>query len=887
MKNRAALPCFMLALALSLPAATELYVSPDGDDTNDGSKDAPFATLYKARDMVRTLNESMSDDIIVYLRGHVRDGYHYLDSTLTFDERDGGRNGHSVIFQGYTGEQPIVSGGIPVTGWEAVAGTTPTQYKAHLDHDKKIRHMFVNYTPAYRSRGPKILIGEGWKNASGETVGFHAGDFTLANPADVELFRHSHWAAHQYCVERIENPGPNAVFVMQHPYWIVASSITNWSEGKDNVVVENAPEFIDQPGEFAFDRPNKTLYYLPRAGQDMASAKAIVNGVEVLVRVNGSSPTERVSNLVFRGIGFHNDDYQLVTIGDSHGYTTVQGIEGFARPVQPGDPALDYWPGHVHIQAAMKVLHAENIVVDRCRFEYLGGCGVDMVNDVHGSVVNGNVFNWLSATAVVVGHAEHGSRDEIFPQPLYPSPAEPQYWIPCKDITVSNNLIRNTGYEFTQAPSIQVYFTENCAVNHNDLGPTGHTNLNLGWGWNQMDPSGTAKNNRISSNRLNVACQAYGDCGVIYTLGHQPGTVIDSNYIYSEGTTSTYNRWSDEWDPASSRDVVHHNCRTGLYPDAGSDGMLFKDHVYEGLNSIVNAWWGGGGNEYDGLYYPLELARTGLPDTLAVDFGSSTQYDGLTVYGLTISKWTLVNFDGSSWTEVISGENDTINETFDPVTGTKSALVVLECDNEGRTPPWNRATVFEMEIKRGNENLALNKPISGNHGKNELPNAVDGDRETFWKGSVNIGGLGVKVQYCSNIEWYPRGERPPHVQAIVDNAGLEGPYAYLHSALDWTPGKEVATIPSLPHTTSGIRAPRVRITHAASGHLGLRLDVASAGMHRIELIDTRGRIVKRIHRGYLKRGTHTWHPGLPAAGYYLLRISSHAGIRIRTIGAAL
>ena len=45
------------------------YVAPSGSDTNDGTVAAPFQTITKARDVVRTINGTMTGDIYVYLRG--------------------------------------------------------------------------------------------------------------------------------------------------------------------------------------------------------------------------------------------------------------------------------------------------------------------------------------------------------------------------------------------------------------------------------------------------------------------------------------------------------------------------------------------------------------------------------------------------------------------------------------------------------------------------------------------------------------------------------------------------------------------------------------------------------------------------------------------------
>ncbi len=39
---------------------------------------------------------------------------------------------------------------------------------------------------------------------------------------------------------------------------------------------ENAYELLDEPGEWYFDRQEKRLYYMPKAGQDMDKVQAII-----------------------------------------------------------------------------------------------------------------------------------------------------------------------------------------------------------------------------------------------------------------------------------------------------------------------------------------------------------------------------------------------------------------------------------------------------------------------------------------------------------------------------------------------------------------------------------------------------------------------------------
>ncbi len=94
-------------------AAFNLFVAPTGSDLNNGSLSAPFATLDKARQVVRALLPSAQGNINVVLRG----GIHTLTSTVAFTSADSGLNGNVVRYLAYPGEVPVLSGGFALAGW--------------------------------------------------------------------------------------------------------------------------------------------------------------------------------------------------------------------------------------------------------------------------------------------------------------------------------------------------------------------------------------------------------------------------------------------------------------------------------------------------------------------------------------------------------------------------------------------------------------------------------------------------------------------------------------------------------------------------------------------------------------------------------------------------
>ena len=86
------LNCFALA------ETADIYVSVNGnDETGDGSQSAPFATLGKARDYIRTL--SKDSDITV----NIGAGEYYVNSSVSFSSQDSGNENCTVTYKAADG----------------------------------------------------------------------------------------------------------------------------------------------------------------------------------------------------------------------------------------------------------------------------------------------------------------------------------------------------------------------------------------------------------------------------------------------------------------------------------------------------------------------------------------------------------------------------------------------------------------------------------------------------------------------------------------------------------------------------------------------------------------------------------------------------------------
>jgi len=265
-------------------ASPALFVSPTGSDTNAGTLAAPFATLAKARDAVRSLAATMTSDLYVYLRG----GEYPITATVTFGPEDSGQNGKRIYYVAYPGETPVLNGAKKVTGWTADTGGV---FKAPLARTTKLRNLYVNDQRALltkksvTSRGGTgtyaVTAGQAdWAWVSGSNsdgAKYNTADVPAiaSNKDDLEIVNGTTWNENIVCVRDVVTTSDNFRGLMfQQPYGAIAQ-LPGWSAGfsvTGSHTIYNAKEFLNGPGQFFFDKTAGVLYYQPRTGEDMATA---------------------------------------------------------------------------------------------------------------------------------------------------------------------------------------------------------------------------------------------------------------------------------------------------------------------------------------------------------------------------------------------------------------------------------------------------------------------------------------------------------------------------------------------------------------------------------------------------------------------------------------
>ena len=91
----------------------EFFVSPTGDDSNEGTKENPWKTLKGARDGVRAYRVSNTlpiGGIVVWFRA----GEYQSLTGLDFEAQDSGEEGSPIAYRGYQNEKVRIMGAIPI-----------------------------------------------------------------------------------------------------------------------------------------------------------------------------------------------------------------------------------------------------------------------------------------------------------------------------------------------------------------------------------------------------------------------------------------------------------------------------------------------------------------------------------------------------------------------------------------------------------------------------------------------------------------------------------------------------------------------------------------------------------------------------------------------------
>ena len=527
-------------------SAAEIWVSPSGADHNAGTKQNPLAApelaLRKARELRRLNQVATNKPMKIILRG----GVYPLTSPLLLRPEDSGTETSPTLIEAAPGEQPVLSGGVPVTGWRKPKEKIPGLPRAARGNiwvaesprvngrALEFRQLWVNDQKAVRARQPN---GEaldrlvGWDRKREEAWIPSASAKSLRWTPQLEMVIHQQWEVAVCRVKslqvedgkaRVTFQQPESKIEFEHP-WPQPVMSTN---GNAPFFLVNAIEFLDQPGEWFQELPGGKIYYWPRAGEDLSKAKIVAPALETLVKVEGSLD-QPVTHLHFKGIKFSHTTWLRPS---QLGHVPLQAGMFLLEAYKLSPKSTAYHRGLDNLAwigrppAAVAVSGADHVSFERCGFEHLAASGLDFASGTQDDLVEGCVFRDIGINGIQLGKFSDESVETHIP---YDPAGERET---CAREKISNNLVTDCANEDWGGVGICAGYGREIFIEHNEVSHVSYTGISLGWGWTKQ--TNCMSNNRIVANHVHHVATRMSDTAGIYTLSVQPGTVVAENSVH-------------------------------------------------------------------------------------------------------------------------------------------------------------------------------------------------------------------------------------------------------------------------------------------------------------------------------------------------------------------
>lgn len=528
--------------------AAEIWVSPNGSDKNSGTQQQPLLTVAMALRKARELRR-LNDPFVkggIHIR--VEKGVYQLSEPLFIRPEDSGTAQSPTIIEGTAGGQSVISGGVNITGWHKLTSDIPGlpedakekvwEADAPLIGDEAVlfRQLWVNNNKAIRARETDVPVMNrilSWDHQNQTCWIPKPKSADLSHVKGMEMFIHQWWAIAMLRIKSIEVQGDSAKLSFYQPESRIQSGHpwpAPWiskKTGNSAFYLNNAMQFLNQPGEWYLDTEHRKVYYIPRSGEDMNIAVVTVPYLENIVKMEGTVD-HPVSYIGFKNISFRHSSWLYPSkaglVPHQAGMYMLDAYK-LKIPGTPDKKGLENqaWVGRP--SAAVDVSYAEHTTFEGCHFEHMASTGLDYKRGTHDNLIKGNLFKDIGGTAILTGVYS----DEAVEVHLPYNPSDKREV--CTNDKIENNLITDATNEDWGCVGIGAGYVKGITIAHNEICDVNYTGISVGWGWTKT--ANVMSDNHITANKIHHYARNMYDVAGIYTLSAQPGSVISNNVVDS------------------------------------------------------------------------------------------------------------------------------------------------------------------------------------------------------------------------------------------------------------------------------------------------------------------------------------------------------------------
>lgn len=684
-------------------SGTNLYVSKEGDDTNDGSLEMPFLSLSKAASVA-----GAGDTVFI------REGTY----EETLKPANSGLPGFPIVFQAYNNEKVIITAMQSLSNWQVDEGNI---YKTTVNWNLGQKNFVMNKSTALDlARWPNNTDGDAFTPNSKRNTGGSGSDvitnaylshneipnYAWENGGSIWFYGDkpgAGWTAWKAFIKS-SSAGKVVFDLDKNPTWI---RTVHPPGDKGDYFLEGVKEALDYDNEWYFDENTNILYVQLPGGVAPEDGKVQMRKRELTIDLQGRNNIE-ISNLaVFGGsIEINGSNNKLQGVSSFYGNTIRGVVTGFSS------------------QGRSININGTNNTIENCEVGFGSGSGIwDTGNST--KILNCYIhdFNFLGFYDAPLNARGEGT---IIQNNVITRGGRDALQIPAKnstvaynDISFSNLIADDCGLLYTLGAdknmkihhnwfhdaesrgdlhkAAGIYLDNdagNIEVHHNVVWNTEWTNIQINWNGTNLD---------IFNNTLWNGSAVMG-------AWHMEGTAFSNVRVWNN--LSDDSNWEEQADKKN-------NISVGVNPFTNSSAGDFTlkansqpidagrviDNItdgYKGSAPDVGAYEFGGDNWVPGITWDKNLGASGngcygLPGESCTGFPTAIEQvrtseikiypnpvsgNKLTVqFNNTVKEvnWQLYSINGAL---LVNGENNASTEFFVDVAGLKTGIYLLRVNSD-------------------------------------------------------------------------------------------------------------------------------------------------------------------------------------------------------------